>query len=142
MRRMFQMTLTPEQLKEVLSKPGMASANPASAPKIEQATQPSTPSKADILSERKLQDLINNWLLRNGFYFIRQRMDRKSTLTIGAPDFHVCNKNDNGRMIGLEVKVGNNHPTEEQNREMDRLRNSQGKAFTVRSLEEVIRILA
>jgi hypothetical protein len=94
--------------------------------------------KGELKSEKELQRLIANWLTINEIYFVRQRMDKKSNLREGTPDFLVCFK---GQFIALEVKVGGNHPTPEQERELQAVRDSGGKAFPVRSLDEVRTIL-
>lgn len=95
-------------------------------------------SRASIRSEKELQNMIANELLRRGIYFVRQRMDKKAGLKVGTPDFLICL---NGRFIGLEVKVGAEHPTAEQQGELERIRQSGGLAFVVRSLDEVRTIL-
>lgn len=90
--------------------------------------------KADVKSERELQNQIENWLRLNSIPAFRQRMDRKSNMPIGTPDFLVCWR---GCFYAFEVKVGNNKPTKEQEQCLDAIRAAGGFAFVVRSLMEV-----
>ncbi len=94
--------------------------------------------RGSILTERKLQAQIESWFRKNEIYAERQRMDRKSNMTGGAPDFRVCFE---GRFVAFEIKVGANHATPEQERELERIRLSGGLAYVVRSLVEIKEIL-
>jgi hypothetical protein len=93
--------------------------------------------KGELKSEKELQQLIANWLTINEIYFVRQRMDKASNVQVGAPDFHCCFA---GKFVGIEVKVGANHPTPDQVRELQSIEKSGGLAFTVRSIAELKQI--
>lgn len=57
----------------------------------------------DKKAERDLQDLVANYLLLLGVVFGRNRMDKKSTNTIGWPDFVFAIRNQD--CIGVPVAV-------------------------------------
>ncbi len=92
----------------------------------------------DAQSEKQVQKQIENWFRLNGIPAFRQRMDRKSNMPIGTPDFLVCLR---GGFWAFEVKVGNNIPTQEQNDCLNAIQNAGGYAWIVNSLEEVKQII-
>lgn len=93
---------------------------------------------ADLKSERELQNQIENWFRLNGIPAFRQRMDRKSNMPIGTPDFLVCYK---GRFIALECKVGNNEPTIEQMNCLTAIHKAGGTCEVIRCLQDVKKLL-
>lgn len=136
------MSITPEQLGAMLTKnPDLANPNRNAKvakreyrkPTITQIDGP-VESKADVQSERELQNLIENWFRINGIPAFRQRMDKKSNMPRGTPDFLVCYK---GRFIALECKVGNNEPTKEQEACLAFIHANGGTCEVVRSLPHV-----
>lgn len=44
-------------------------------------------AKIDVKLEKELQNYIVSYCVRNDWLYLRQRMDRKATSTIGQPDF-------------------------------------------------------
>jgi hypothetical protein len=101
-------------------------------------TLPEIEEKNDVASEKKLQDLIENYLTLRDIFVGRQRMDKKSNMALGWPDFVFAYK---GKPIALEVKVGSNKQTPEQ-LHAERLMIQNGWAYyVVRSLPEVKAIL-
>lgn len=52
--------------------------------------------------EKKLQGLVNNWLLGNGIYFESDRFDRRTSGKRGRPDFRICVE---GRWLAVECKA-------------------------------------
>lgn len=95
-------------------------------------------SKFDEKSEKKLQKLIANWLLLNGFYFVQQRMDRKAGLKVGTPDFLIC---VHGRFVAVECKVAKNRPTAEQADCLTTIRRTGGISHVIYELKEFIDII-
>jgi hypothetical protein len=93
-------------------------------------------SNIDARSERELQALIENWFRIQDppIPAFRQRMDKKSNMPIGTPDFLVCYR---GVFYALEVKVGSNHPTPEQTRCLQSIEAQGGIAAVVRSLNDL-----
>lgn len=53
-------------------------------------TQDEALAKFEARNERQLQEQIANYLRLNGIFFIRSRMDKKSTTQCGTPDFCFC----------------------------------------------------
>jgi hypothetical protein len=51
--------------------------------------------------ERELQRQIANWLRLHGIWFTQSRMDRRTSNTVGTPDFIFCYR---GRFVAWEVK--------------------------------------
>lgn len=64
-----------------------------------------------VKSERQLQDNISRLLRIRGIAFFWQRMDRRTTGTVGWPDFIFA---VDGYACAFEVKMPDNHPTKEQ----------------------------
>ena len=63
--------------------------------------------------EKELQENIANLLRQRNIWFMRQRMDRKTTGTLGAPDFLFA---INGRACAFEVKLPGGKLTDDQMR--------------------------
>lgn len=61
--------------------------------------------------EKQLQENIAALLRLRNIWFMRQRMDRKTTGTLGAPDFIFA---VNGKACAFEVKLPGEKPTDEQ----------------------------
>lgn len=93
----------------------------------------------DARTEAKLQVLIDSYFKLHGIVAFRQRMDKKSNMTIGTPDFLVAVIGKMGvRAIGIEVKVGNNKQSVDQLTMEQRMKASGAwEYYVVRSLEEV-----
>lgn len=101
-----------------------------------------TQAEADVIfderSEKKLQQLILNYLKLNLVFVVRQRMDKKSNCQVGTPDFVFAWY---GKPVALEVKVGDNKQTEEQRCVEISMRSNGWIYEVVRSLDEVRTIL-
>jgi len=95
-------------------------------------------AKASVRSEKELQEQIAQELRRRGIPFQRNRMDKKSTGTLGFPDF--CFPL-NGQFVGVECKVGANEPTVEQQECLDAIRRNGGQAHVVKGFHAFWRIL-
>jgi hypothetical protein len=96
--------------------------------------------KRDQREEREIQRDIATDLDRRGIPYCRPRIDRKSTIRIGWPDFTLsyC-----GRFVGLEVKTATGRLSPEQQDCLFAIRAapSCGIAVTVRSLADVVELL-
>jgi hypothetical protein len=103
--------------------------------------------------EKEIQDDIEKYLRLNSIYFVRSRMDRKTTTEPGTPDFVICRPctpcvGDAGfgitrpaQFIALEVKRPGELPTSEQTVHAQRIQASGGKWAVVHSLDEAIKAL-
>ena len=93
--------------------------------------------------ERKLQGLIHNWLCSNQIYFVRPRMDKKTTTAKGTADFIVCVKDSDGagRFLCIEAKTKYGSLTVEQSAVMAEATKSGAIYCVARNLEEVIAIV-
>lgn len=66
----------------------------------------------DTKAERELHDQIEQWLRMKGVRcIVHSRMDKKTTQKKGVPDFLFVMR---GNAFAIEVKVGNNQLTKEQ----------------------------
>ncbi len=77
-------------------------------------------------SERELQNQIESLLRRRGYLPARQRMDRKSNLAKGMPDFFFS---VNGCAVYWEVKFGKGSTSPEQDSMLLQLTQYPNKAF-------------
>lgn len=93
---------------------------------------------AEPKAEKELQKQIAGYLATRDIFFGQQRMDRKSTMVLGWPDFVFCYK---GHFIALEAKtpVGKQEP--EQVIAEAKIEAQGGRYYVVRSLVEVAAIL-
>jgi hypothetical protein len=90
-------------------------------------------------SERELQGQIQNLLLLNGVKFpVRQRMDRKSNLTIGCPDFLFCHA---GTAHAWEIKMPGEKPRPEQVKAMAEMTADGWRCAVVTSIDQALAIL-
>jgi hypothetical protein len=86
-------------------------------------------------NERQLQEQIANWLRLHDTWFFRSRMDKRSTNTVGCPDFlcSVCSV-----PIAIECKMPGNALSEEQKQAKLLMQANGWQHWTVYQLEEVI----
>ena len=91
--------------------------------------------KAIAKSEKDLQEQIASWLRLHEIAFYRAAMHKKTTGTVGWPDFTFAVK---GRACALEVKFGANNPEPAQYECMAGMRKNGWRVRVVRSLEESI----
>lgn len=87
-------------------------------------------------SEKELQNQIAALLSIRGIPFIRQRMDKKSQVRVGWPDFTFCL---NGKFCTFEVKMLGKNPDIEQSKVIQEILDSGGWCAVVRSCREAIK---
>ena len=85
--------------------------------------------------EKKIQEEIAQYLQLYGVTFFRQRMDRKTTGTVGWPDFTFCVK---GRACFFEVKRPGQQPDPAQTKVLAALAEAGAFVRVVHSLQEAI----
>jgi hypothetical protein len=84
--------------------------------------------------EKKLQDLIRNWLSLQKLPFYGSRMDKRTTRKKGEPDFVVCCA---GHFVAIECKTGHEQPTDEQQAQLNLITLNGGATCVARSLDDV-----
>lgn len=95
-------------------------------------------SRQTIRSERDLQNQIADYLRLRDIPFYRQRMDKRTTGKVGTPDFICCVA---GYFVAFECKRPGGKLIEEQARQIQAIRDANGQAVEVTTLEQVKRIL-
>lgn len=91
--------------------------------------------KIDGRREKELQENIAAMLRQRDIWFAWQRMDRKTTGTVGQPDFLFCVK---GRACAFEVKLPGSHLREEQTQAIIRMTTNGWFVRAVRSEKEAL----
>lgn len=94
--------------------------------------------KAEVKSERDLQNLIANELLRRGIWFTRSAMNKRTTNTVGTPDFLFC---VHGLFCAVEVKHAAGKLRIEQSLALSEIRVNGGRAVAVRGFQEFVQFL-
>ena len=89
-------------------------------------------------SERDLQNLIANELNRRGYWFTRSAMNKRTTNTVGTPDFIFC---VNGRFCAVEVKFAKGRVRPEQVEAIASIVTNGGRAKVIRSFQEFAEFL-
>ena len=89
--------------------------------------------KSDLKREKELQNQIENFLRLRGITFIRSAMHRKTSNTVGCPDFLFAVV---GRAVALECKLPGQKPTEDQERVMAGMIRDGWHVAVVNSLDE------
>jgi hypothetical protein len=74
-------------------------------------TQPEADAKQEERAEKHMHIQFEQWLRLNEIPFVHSRMDRKSTIREGWPDFSLFK---NGATCFVEFKVPGKEPTEKQ----------------------------
>jgi hypothetical protein len=95
------------------------------------------PTKAEIRSEKQLQEQIVGFLERNNTVVIRSRMDRKTSTNVGTPDLLFAVKL---RPVAFEVKLPGKKPTEEQRNMMLRMTGNGWACFIIHSYDEAVQV--
>lgn len=95
-------------------------------------------TKADAKLEREIQNKIAGLLSIRDIEFGRQRMDKKSTMVEGWPDFVFAIA---GTPIAFEVKTATGKQTEEQKKVQARMERNGWKYYLVRSVKEAKEIV-
>lgn len=90
--------------------------------------------KANGQLEKELQKDMAQYLGMKGICFFRQRMDRKTSGTVGWPDFTFS---INGRACAVEAKVGSNDLDPEQMSVIAKMINNGWKVAVVRDLAQL-----
>jgi DNA anti-recombination protein RmuC len=75
-------------------------------------TQAEVEEANQALAEKKLHELIESLLRQRNYHYLHARMDRKTTLRKGAPDFIIILPGE--RCLMVEVKVDGNTLSEDQ----------------------------
>lgn len=101
------------------------------------------PSKEELKNEKQFQEQVAALLRNRGIVFQRSRMDRKTTGTIGIPDFlfAVPQGEDWGRPCAFELKMPGKHPTEEQSKCIKNMLYNGWDVRIVHSVDEVMSAL-
>lgn len=89
--------------------------------------------------ERDLHDEIIALCRSRGWYYIHSRMDRASTVAVGAPDFVIALPG--GRTVWLECKRKGSKPTPAQNAAISHLKHLDHTCLVVFSIEEAKAVL-
>lgn len=97
-------------------------------------------SAADAKLEKEIQNRIEGYLGTKGVPCCRPRMDKKSHIRKGWPDFTFSYR---GRFIGAEVKTPENSLSDDQKEALKAIRAapSSGLGVVVRSMEDVVELL-
>ena len=114
----------------------------------EQRTTKHTQTMSDIeeknrvKSEKELQRQIGQWLQMKGVKGGNPRMDKRTTLALGHPDFTFPWQPWGGRYVALEVKTDKGKQTEDQKQYEASIKENGGCYFLVRSLADVVNALS
>lgn len=101
----------PNKIRTVVSENIMRHMDPETRKKHGLLLGEERAQKADRETERKMHVEVSRELLRNGVCFIEARMDKRSTIPKGHPDF-TCLKN--GYVLLLELKAGGGRLSSDQ----------------------------
>lgn len=97
---------------------------------------PTGRGRREVSAEGKIQDAFAKWLTDQNIYFIRPRMDARSTIRKGAPDFHIIHCN---RALLIECKTEKTKRTKEQIEVAESLVKHGGTVIYIcRSIEECV----
>jgi len=90
------------------------------------------------MSERDLQQDFSDWLTKNGLPHFRQRMDKRTTGTLGWPDFTICH---NGRVLLIEAKFEKGSLRKSQNERRAELDAAGCHVHVLRDLQSAINVV-
>lgn len=88
--------------------------------------------------EKELQENIAALLRQRNIWFVRQRMDRKTTGVVGQPDFLFAIK---GRAIAWEVKLLGKYLTKEQDMCLQAMEANGWRCHIIRSEQQAVEAL-
>jgi len=108
----------------------------------ETMTLPDIEEQVRVNSEKALQRQIADWLRMKGVPVGNPRMDRKTTLAVGWPDFVFPWAPWRGKFVALEAKTENGKQSEEQKRFERLIIECEGCYYVVRSLADVVSALS
>lgn len=103
MSRTFSSTALPENFRRRLA--------PETRKALQCPTQPEADAKQERVAERKMHEQFEQWLRLNEIPYIHSRMDRKSTIREGWPDFSLFR---HGVSCFIEFKVPGKLPEPKQ----------------------------
>jgi hypothetical protein len=92
-------------------------------------------AKSDIRLEKELHELVSGHLRSYGFPFVHARMDKKSTIAVGWPDFTVC---VHGKFVCFELKTPRGTLSDEQIVYQQQIISGFGDYHVVRSFQEFL----
>ena len=90
-------------------------------------------AKSDAKREKDLQNKIENFLRLRGTTVLRPRMDKKTRIKKGWPDFTFAIK---GRAVAMEAKLPGENPSEAQAKKLSALAKDGWAIKVVYSLDE------
>jgi hypothetical protein len=134
--------MTPNDLLKLAKSPTMQRLNPHLVMSEDIATQRAQEFDRQLADaaaprdEKHLQGQIEGLLKRNGYYPIRQRMDRKSNVAVGTPDILFAARD--GRATAWEVKLPGNKPRPEQEQAMREMNEGHWKVAVVTSYAQAL----
>jgi hypothetical protein len=114
----------PDAMFRLMSKEEQQRVRPSCAVAANVSSRPTLPSQQgsgtvkDSGSEKQLQDHMANLLNQRTLFYLRSRMDKKTTLPCGMPDFFIFLPN--GRFLAVEAKVEGGKLSDDQKRVFDR----------------------
>jgi hypothetical protein len=82
-----------------------------SEPLSHEPVAPVPPSKVERDTERKLHHMFEAWLRLNEIPYVHSRMDKKSTIRVGWPDFSIFSE---GKTVFVEFKQAGKELSPEQ----------------------------
>lgn len=106
------------------------------------AVTPSAPSSTEKTTdtEKQLQEQMANLLNQRNIFYVRSRMDKKTSLPCGMPDFFIFLPN--GRFLAVEAKVAGGSLSDDQKRVFDRFWAYTGQVVhVVWSFQEFVELL-
>lgn len=116
--------LMPKETRAPMGKAGM--------------TSDEADEKLRLKSEKQLQEQVANLLRQRNIWFDRSAMHKRTTGTIGKPDFLFAVE---GNAIGIECKFGDGKLSDEQQKTHKAMLENGWNVFTVTQLNEVQVIL-
>lgn len=126
------MTLLPENILRLMSPADRAALGKGGVNKAE------AEAKFIARSEKELQKLIAAELNRRGIWFHQAAMYKRTTGTVGTPDFLFA---VNGVPVGLEVKYEKGRVRPEQKKAIEQMRANGWCCFVVYTFDEALGLL-
>lgn len=99
----------------------------------------STP-KPKVAIESDLHEKVEDYCRERGWWYLHSRMDRKTTVGVGTPDF--CIARHGGRMVFMELKRTGGKATAAQLANLAHLRHLGHVAEVVDNWEDCLRLMS
>ena len=131
MSRTFSSTALPESFRKRMA--------PETRKALRCPTQPEADAKQERVAERKMHEQFEQWLRLNEILYVHSRMDRKSTIREGWPDFSVFR---NAVSCFIEFKVPGKVPEPEQRECINELSNNGFPVIVAYSVADAINFAA